>query len=168
MSEAISAHSSPLWMRVIFGKNPNHTLARMIMVIIVSLVAFKFLFLPIRIEGRSMEPTYRDGRLNLVNQLAYVRARPQRGDVVAIRSANDRILILKRVIGLPGDTVELIDGMVKINGEAIDEPYVRIKGKDIRPPGTLDEDHYFVIGDNRNVTDYGEIRFWRIVGKVIF
>ena len=81
---------------------------------------------------------------------------------------------VKRVIGLPGDTIEIIEGVLHINGEPLDEPYLdpaRCRFMDTRPPRTLGPDEYFVMGDNRDRSNdsrsVGPIRRRAIRGKVI-
>ncbi len=107
-------HSSarPHWLQVVLiGRRPRATLARIVVLVAVCVVTFKFVLLPIRVEGISMEPTYHDRRVNCVNRLAYWRHAPQRGDVVAIRFSDPgefsapRAMLMKRIIGLPGESV---------------------------------------------------------------
>src|SRR5438874_5209301 len=73
------------WGRMLIGRRPARTLARLIVLILVSFVLFKFLFLPIRVVGNSMVPTYHDGRINFINRLAFRWHGPKRGDVVAVQ-----------------------------------------------------------------------------------
>ena len=75
----------PLWKRIVFGRNPRRTLLRAAGLAVVSLFVFKFILLPVRISGVSMEPAYRRDGINAINRLAYVFAQPRRGDVVAVR-----------------------------------------------------------------------------------
>src|SRR4051812_42062179 len=89
------------WQRFIFGSNPGWTLVRILFFLVVSLVIFKFVLLPIRVTGESMFPTCVNGQIKFVNRLAYRRHRPERGDIVAVEFQGRRVLLLKRVIGLP-------------------------------------------------------------------
>lgn len=155
-------------MRVVFGRNPRRTLIRLFLIVLVMVALFKFLVVPIQVSGVSMEPTYINGKVNLVNQLAYVWKKPRRGDVVAIRMPAERDMLLKRIVGLPGERVALIRGSVYINGRRLDEPYVRLKGGFFHREVTIEEDHYFVIGDNRNLSVFLQVPSWNILGKVIF
>ena len=102
-----------------------------------------------RIEGSSMEPTLHEGQYLIVNRLSYFLDEPQRGDIIVLHFPNDRSRdFIKRIIGLPGDTVEISNGEVRVNGMLIDEPYI----KDPSPNNqtwTVTEDHFFVMGDNR-------------------
>lgn len=157
-------------MRFVFGRNPKRTLARLICLVTVSFVLFRFILIPIRVSGRSMAPTYNDGKVNLVNHLAYLWRKPKRGDVIAFWFLPDNVVLLKRIVGLPGDQVEIMRGRVFINGTMLEEPYAKL-GK--RPPSrdeaiALDPDEYYVIGDNRDITVFGRIPGNLILGKVLF
>jgi len=133
---------------------------------------FKFWLLPMRVTGISMEPTYRDRQLNFINRLAYKSSSPQRGHVVGIRTTGLRILVLKRVIGLPGERVRIRRGTVYINGEPLNEPYVNGERAPWRKEEILlGEDEYLVIGDNRSMSAedhvWGVIPRERIVGRIL-
>ena len=116
-----------------------------------------------------MFPTYHDGSRNYINKLAYRHAEPQRGDVVAIRMAGEHEMYLKRIVGLPGETVAFAHGKLLINGEEIDEPYLKQRhspAPDLTPV-TLGPHEYYVIGDNRMLSERGRIDRDRIVGRII-
>jgi signal peptidase I len=158
---------------MVIGRRPKRTLARLGILVVLTLVFLKF-FIPIKVSGVSMAPTYLDGRVNLVNKLAYRWQKPKRGDVVAIRLAGERVMLLKRIIALPGERVAIRAGVVEIDGRSLDEPYVKFR-KDPRwdrPEKVLQEDEYLVIGDNRSMSDeyhdYGNVYEFQIVGKVLF
>ena len=106
-----------------------------------------------RVEGDSMLPTLHDGQYILVNKLAYAFGSPHRGDVIvfqavpALQPSRD---FIKRIVGLPGETVAVHGGTVYINGHGLKEPYLREPpdytfASKVVPPGD-----YFVLGDNRN------------------
>ena len=97
----------PRWLRIlVIGRNPKVTLARAVVLAVLCFVVFKFVLLHIRVEGISMLPTYQDGSAHFVNRLAYLWHEPRRGDVVSIRLAgSSHLMYLKRIIGLPGETV---------------------------------------------------------------
>lgn len=111
-----------------------------------------------RVDGESMEPTLQDGDNLIVDKISYRFKEPERYDIVVFRPFENerRTYFIKRIIGLPGETIQIKgDGSIYIDGEKLYEAY----GKEvIRPdtigrasdPITLDEDEYFVIGDNRN------------------
>jgi signal peptidase I len=160
-------------LRVIsFGRNPKATLIRIVVLVAVCWVVFGFILLPIRVTGISMLPTYRDHSLNLVNRLAYLRHEPQRGDVTSVRLTGLHVMFLKRIIGLPGETVAFANGQVLINGVALDEPYEKLPCDWNSPPVTLATDEYYFVGDNRSMPledhTHGSQKRDRIVGKVLF
>ena len=103
-----------------------------------------------RIEGSSMVPTLEEGEYLIINKLSYYLEDPERGDVIVLNFPQDRSRdFIKRIIGVPGDHIEIGDGLVKINGQALDEPYINASPS---YTGVWDvpEDQYFVLGDNRN------------------
>jgi signal peptidase I len=147
----------------VFGRNPKLTLLRVLVWAAVCVVVFKVLLVHVRVDGISMLPTCPDHAVYWVNRLAYLWHDPQRGDVVAIRfvKADDAIsrlelphvMLLKRIIGLPGETVAFVNGRVLINGKVLDEPYETRNYPCYwnRPPVTLGPNQYFVVGDNRSM-----------------
>lgn len=114
-----------------------------------------------RIKGRSMLPTLHDRDVALVWRLGYLFHKPRRGDVVICHYPGRKMKripflpqsFVKRVIGLPGDTVEWLEGELLLNGQPLHEPYLdpaRCRFKRTRPPRTLGPDEYYVLGDNRD------------------
>ena len=123
-----------------------------------------------RIDGSSMNPTLAHGQYLLINNFSYYLNDPERGDIIVFNHPNNELNLIKRVIGLPGDTVEITNQVVSVNGEALDEPYIKA------PPNysgtwTVPEDNFFVLGDNRNSSS--DSHTWQylpeenIVGKAI-
>jgi signal peptidase I len=157
---------------LLFGSNPRLTAIRVAVLVVSAVVVFGFVLLPVRLTGISMEPTYNDGELNFANRLAYAWRQPARGDVVAIRMAGPSVLYVKRIVGLPGEQVEIEMGVVKIDGEPLLEPTVVRKAPWNLPPLTLGPDEYFVVGDNRAMSirnhDLGRATRNRIIGKLIY
>jgi signal peptidase I len=157
---------------ILFGANPRFTAIRAAVLVATSVVVFGFVLLPVRLTGISMEPTYGDGQLNFANRLAFAWREPSRGDVVAIRMAGPSVLYVKRIIGLPGEQVEIEMGVVKIDGVPLLEPTVVRKAAWNLPPVTLGPDEYFVVGDNRSMSirnhDLGRATRNRIIGKLLF
>jgi signal peptidase I len=157
---------------ILFGSNPRLTAIRVAVLIATSVVVFGFVLLPVRLTGISMEPTYDDGQLNFANRLAFAWREPARGDVVAIRMAGPSVMYIKRIIGLPGEQVEIVMGVVKIDGEPLLEPTVVRKAAWNLPPLTLGPDEYFVVGDNRSMSmrnhDLGRATRARIIGRLLF
>lgn len=137
--------------------------------VVVVFVLFKFVFIAIRVEGNSMAPTYRSGRPNLVNRLAFHWHGPKRGDVVAVQVDGSRLVLLKRVVALPGERIAIQAGRVVVNGRILDEPYAKVSDS---PPSqneiALGPDEYFVIGDNRDISAYGKVHQHEVIGKVVF
>src|SRR5262249_34612085 len=110
--------------------------------------------------------------INFLNRLAYVRHGPQRGDVVGIRYSGESIMLLKRVVGLPGEEISFNDGTLLVNGEPLDEPYVKSECHWTHKPLRFGPDEYYVVGDNRSMPwddhEHGAANRRRIVGKVLF
>jgi signal peptidase I len=158
--------------RLVFGRNPRRTLVRIVILGAVSVVVFGWLLTPIRVRGISMEPTYRDGSLNLVNRVAFRLHAPRRGDVVAIRLAGPNVLYVKRVVGLPGERIAIADGVIEVDGVPVVEPYVRNRQSWNVPEVLVGAREYFVIGDNRGMRvgdhDFGRVDARRILGKLVF
>jgi signal peptidase I len=158
---------------VLIGRDPKRTLMRAAVLAVFCYVFFKFFFfkmviLPVRIEGNSMFPTYHDHGRNYVNKLAYLHSEPQRGDVVSIRMAGEHVMFLKRIVGLPGETVAFEYGNLIINGKPMLEPYLKFQSHTPRlAPVALGLNEYYVIGDNRMNSERGVISRERIVGRVI-
>ena len=165
--------SKPLWLNVLIGKNPQLTLVRLVVLVVTSFVLFKVVLAPIHVTGISMQPTYQDGQINFVNRFAYLSRSPSRGDVVGIKAADQlQILYLKRVIGLPGETVAIRSGTVFADGKAVDEPYLKNPKPWRIEPTRLQMDEYVVIGDNRTMDQenhtFGKIRRSEIVGRILW
>ena len=164
--------SKPHWLRVLaIGHQPKATLIRIAVLVAVCFVTFKFILLPIRIEGISMLPTYHDRQLNCVNRFAYLRHKPQRGDIVSLRLAGRSIMFMKRIIGLPSETVEFHQGHAYINGKLLDEPYVKFPSTWEHAPILCGTNEFYVVGDNRSMSfndhTQGRAERERIVGKLL-
>jgi signal peptidase I len=162
----------PRWLQIVLiGRNPKVTLVRLAVLIVTCIIVFRFILLPARIEGISMLPTYQDRSVNFVNRLAYRWHEPRRGDVVGIRLAGPHVMYMKRIIGLPGETIAFVDGRVLINGEVLDEPYEKTPCDWNCPSVQLGPDEYFVVGDNRTMSSeehvFGKATRDRIVGKAL-
>jgi signal peptidase I len=125
----------------------------------------------VRVDGFSMRPTLQDGEYILVNKLAYRTGEPARGDIIVfVFPVNPQEDLIKRVIGLPGETVAVHNGSVSVNGIPLTEPYIAsppaYDGDWIVPEGQL-----FVLGDNRN--DSRDSHQWQflpienVIGKAV-
>ena len=127
--------------------------------------------LPIAVKGPSMFPTYQTSGVNFVNRLAYRFRDPQRGDIVAIRTSGLSIMFMKRIVGLPGETVAFHNGLAVIDGHPLSEPYVKLVSDWESPPEQLGPDEYYCVGDNRSMSQeehtQGRAHRYRIVGKIL-
>ena len=123
------------------------------------------------VPSSSMEPTLKPGDLLLVRVDAYRHAQPRCGDVVVFTDAKRGGLLVKRVIGAPGDEVLVRSGWVWLNGQPLSEPYAQ-GGRIFEFPiyARLGQDEIFVMGDNRDHTedsrDFGPVKLSRLLGKV--
>jgi signal peptidase I len=157
--------------RLLIGRNPKRTMVRVVVLICSCFIIFKFILLPIRVEGVSMLPTYRSNGVNFVNLLAYRYHEPRRGDVVAIRLAGPSVMYMKRIIALPGESLAFHQGQAYINGKPLQEPYVKFPCFWEDEPGQLGPTEYYVVGDNRSMPQVdhyqGKADRDRIVGKVL-
>ena len=148
-----------------------------LLIAVMALVLFLILHYMVqnfRIDGTSMVPNLENGQYVLVNKTAYWFGRdPQRGDIIVFDAPDAQVDRIKRVIGLPGDTVQWDkDGDLHINGDLLDEPYLEdLQPGKTGPAGswTVPEGDYFVMGDNRGVS-YDSRSGWtvpreNVVGK---
>jgi len=104
-----------------------------------------------KVYGSSMLPTIEEGEYIMVSKAAYFLNQPHRGDIIVFDSPQDpRSDLIKRIIALPGDTVEIRDDKVLVNDTPLAEPYTLEPPHYIMPPEEIPADHYFVLGDNRN------------------
>jgi signal peptidase I len=149
----------------------------------VALFCIQLSFKTFEVFDISMEPTYKAGDFILVNKLDYIWDTPKRGDVVALYSpeSTEHLSLnpfesqrssqfIKRIIAVPGDTVDITDQRVFVNGQPVDEPYVLEPCDYDCASQTIPEGHYFILGDNRNHSDDSH-RGWltsqsEIIGKV--
>lgn len=125
----------------------------------------------VRVDGFSMRPTLQDGEYILVNKLAYKFSEPVRGDIVVfVFPVNPEEDLIKRIIGVPGDTITIQDGMLTVNSVVVDEPYINAppayNGTWQVPKGEL-----FVLGDNRNDSrdshQWGLLPIENVIGRAV-
>jgi len=102
-----------------------------------------------RIDGSSMNPTLQNGQYLIINNISYYLNDPQHGDVIVFHHPKSDLNLIKRVIGVPGDSVEINNEHVKVNGVVLDEPYIKEEPQ-YTYSGVVPEGEYFVLGDNRN------------------
>ncbi len=134
-----------------------------------------FVAQPVRVQGASMQPRIEDNERILVNKAIYRFQGVARGDVVVFYYPRDpSVSYIKRVIALPGDSVEIQAGSVRVNGTVIDEPYLFPEYKDHydMPETTVEPGHYFVMGDHRSSSmdsrSFGAVPEKYIYGKAAF
>jgi len=136
---------------------------------VAALIQF-FVLEPLRVDGQSMSRTLMNNEFILVSKADYWSMEPQRLDVVICRYPGREDTYVKRVVGIPGDTVEVRKEVVLVNGAALAEDYITYPADYLFGPLTLKEDEYFVLGDNRiHSTDshvIGPIRRDAILGRV--
>ncbi len=134
-----------------------------------------FLFQPFFVSGASMEPNFESGEYLLIDEISYRFREPQRGEVIVFKYPNDpSTLFIKRIIGLPGETVEIRDGKVIIynlqlpEGKILEEPYIKEETQgNIKI--SLKKNEYFVLGDNRSHSSdsrsWGPVSRENIIGR---
>lgn len=146
--------------------------AETIVLALVLFVIINALTSRVRVENISMEPTLYPGELILVSKLTYTLGEPRHGDVVIFHAPNNPGEdYIKRIIGVPGDQVDIANGEVRVNGVLLDEPYISAA------PGytgswTIPEESLFVLGDNRNSSSdshaWGYVPMDEVIGKALF
>lgn len=145
------------------------------------IVVYLFIMQPHQVRGASMDTTFRNGQYILTNKLAYRIGTFRRGDVVVFDSPqNSDIDFIKRIIGLPGDTVRVEEGKVYVNDKELSEPYLDHVTTSTFDGGFLTEgqettvpnDYIFVMGDNRprssDSRSFGPVSEKHVVGRVFF
>ena len=114
-----------------------------------------------------MDQTLEDGQILLLYKLANV----DYGDIVVLDEEKEGEIIIKRIIGMPGDTVSIRDNTIYVNGEEVEEDYAYGETSDYEEI-TLDDDEYFILGDNRPISKdsryFGPVKEDEIIGKIIF
>ena len=144
-----------------------------IIAVILAVLINNFILINAEIPTGSMEKTIMTDDRLFAFRLAYLFSDPQRGDIVVFKFPDDETVpYVKRVIGLPGDKVEILDGKVYINDDLIEEPYLNVIPKGTFGPYHVPNGKYFMMGDNRNSSV--DSRYWdntfveskKILGKV--
>lgn len=149
------------------------------------LVVYLFFVQPHQVNGHSMDPTFQNGEYLLTDKISYRFNNPQRGDVVVFHAPDTAQCpkgtgcdFIKRVIAIPGETVEIKNTHIYINGNLLSEPYIAAENETL--PGTYTQgrpiivgpDEYFCVGDNRLASSdsrvWGPVHISQIVGKAFF
>jgi signal peptidase I len=141
----------------------------------ISIFIIIFLYQPVKVEGTSMMPGLADQERIFINKYVYRMESIERGDVVVFRYPGDPSKnYIKRIVGMPGDRIEIVRGTVLLNGRRLNEPYVPARFRDQRSMSevTVPAGSYFVLGDHRNRSsdsrDFGMVGRNAIFGKAVF
>lgn len=146
-----------------------------VLAVIIAIFVITYFCYDVDISGNSMNPILEDREKVLINELSYEIKAPERFDVVAYISRGNEISV-KRIIGLPGETVQIVDNIIYIDGEPLKDTYYEGKFESgyVKEAVVIGNDEYFVMGDNRNVSEdsrfeyVGNIKAKDILGKVWF
>ena len=138
--------------------------------VMIALLINLFMAQATRVYGQSMEPNLHTNQRLIVEKISYHVHPPRRGDVVVLKLHDDQSeLLIKRVIGLPGEVVEIKEGRVFINGAPLEEPYLNQFTAGQMAPMVVPPLHIFVLGDNRGFSydsrSFGMVSFADIVGR---
>src|SRR5271170_127490 len=140
-----------------------------------AMVIIVFFYQPVKVEGTSMAPLLSDQERIFINKFVYRFTAIERGDVVVFWYPLDRSKsFIKRVIGLPGDTLEMRQGTLYVNGNVVPEPYVPLRYEDFSNfgPVSVPKDSYFVMGDHRISSNdsrvFGAVENKFIYGRAVF
>lgn len=155
-------------------KKPNNkkdsiwdTVKFIIIALVIVIPIRMFIAQPFLVKGRSMDPTFHDKDYLIVDEISYILRDPKRGEVIIFRFPGDpKEHFIKRVIGIPGDTIQIIDGIVTVitkEGKilTLDEPYVSHKMDQSLEDITVPEGNLFVMGDNRS--ESYDSRMWKFL-----
>lgn len=155
------------------------TVKSLVEFVIILVVAFALVFgfvrpvvaEPFKIPTESMVPTLEVGDRVLANKISYDLSNVQHGDVVVFESPQSSDVLIKRAVGLPGDTLEIRAGKLYLNGEPQKEPYLKLDARYSQPLGPIvvPEGHFFAMGDNRmnsnDSRDYGPVPEGNLIGE---
>jgi signal peptidase I len=140
--------------------------------ILIAVLINLFLAQPTRVHGQSMEPSLHTDQRLVVEKVSYRLHGPRRGDVVVFSVPQSEELLIKRVIGLPGETVEIRGGQVYVDGTPLDEPYLTQETRGRFGPVTVPPLHVFVLGDNRSFSNdsraFGVVPIENVLGRAWF
>jgi len=157
----------------ILGSALSEILGTVLPALVIVLVINLFLAQATRVEGQSMEPNLHNNERLIIEKISYYFHPPQRDDIIVLRLPNRHSdPLIKRVIGLPGETVEVRNGQVYINGQVLNEPYLDQNTYPGMPPKVVPPNEVFVLGDNRGASNdsraFGFVPYSDIVGRAWF
>jgi signal peptidase I len=137
--------------------------------VIIALFINLFLAQATQVLGQSMEPTLHSSQRVVIEKVSYRLHGPRRGDIVVIDSPDQSEMLIKRVVGLPGETIEVRNGRVIIDGEPLEETWTSRQGGGNFGPQTIPPLHVFVMGDNRGASNdsrnFGPVPIDDVVGQ---
>ena len=122
-----------------------------ILIIIGVLLIKAYIVMPVQVKGTSMEPTLRENEIMILNKVGYKFNKLKRFDIVVIKLGDERLI--KRVIGLPGETIKYEDNKLYVNGEYVEESFLASSVTTQNFQVKIEDDYYFVLGDNREVSN---------------
>ena len=161
----VAAPQAKSWLR----ETLESVLPALVIVIVVNL----FIAQATRVEGQSMEPNLHNNERLIIEKVSYRLREPARGDIVVLRpQQHGTVPLIKRVVGLPGESVEIKDSQVYINGEPLDEDYLTEPTIGSMALQIVPEEHLLVLGDNRNASNdsrsFGMIPYEDVIGRAWF
>ncbi len=134
-------------------------------------IIFGHLLIPLKIQGMSMEPTYRDRSFAFCWRFQYLFSPPQPFDIVAVRYAGRKVMLMKRIVAVEGETVEFRQGRLYVDGVELNEPYVKNRANWELAQRKVRPNHVYVVGDNRGTPisrhQFGEVHLKRIAGGIV-
>jgi signal peptidase I len=158
--------------RFLLPRIDRRYLLRVAGVAVAAYVVFAHVAVPARIKGGSMDPTYRNGRVNFCFRLRYLFAAPRRGDLVMVKFLRGKAMYLKRVVAVAGDTIAFRKGVLLINGQEVDEPYVVNPCDWNLHPRKVASGRVYVVGDNRSMPiedhSFGSANLKRVKGAPLW
>ena len=156
------------------GEEIKDWVVSIVIAVVLAMIIRTFVVELYLVDGPSMRPTLQHAQRLVVNKFIYHFRAPEKGEVLIFRYPKDPSRdFIKRVIAVPGDTIEVKDGNVFVNGELQNEDYILSKCRGDYPKSTIPEGHIFVMGDNRNNSedsrfpDVGFVPFDLIKGKAM-
>lgn len=152
-----------------------HWIRDLFIAVALALAIITFVYQPVKVEGTSMTPKLADQERIFINKFIYSFSSIARGDIVVFRFPRDpRKSFIKRVVAVPGEAVEIVEGVVTVNGQPLPEDYLRPGDRDLSsfPRLRLPPGHYFVLGDRRRSSNdsrtWGTVHRDYIYGKAVF
>jgi len=153
----------------------RYWLRDLVLSLLLAFIVIFFLYQPVQVEGTSMLPKLSNNERIFINKFVYRFEPIQRGDIVVFWYPLDPSKsYIKRVVGLPGEWVSVVEGKVTINGKVLKEPYIPADAFDQQsyPPSFVETDHYYVLGDHRVSSNdsrvWGTVDRKYIYGKAVF